>query len=136
MLNVSELSDTPLAIPHAAQSLWDELMSQPLLAVHELYQQLSAYEAELNDRRRQRDPDVDATLARELVVACRQLLDSLDGQTPDDTRHMVQAAVRYFIIEDDAEADLTSILGLDDDAEVVNAVLTRLGMVSYLVELQ
>jgi hypothetical protein len=40
---------------------------------------------------------------------------------------MVQAAVRYFLIEDDADGDLDSILGLDDDADVMNAVLRHLG---------
>ncbi len=133
---MSDESGHELAIPKAARPLWEELMQQPLMPLHDLYQQLSAYEKELNERRRSRDPDVDATLARELMVACRQLLDTLSEETPEDTRHMVQAAVRYFIIEDDAEASLNSILGLDDDAEVVNAVLTRLGYLDWLVELQ
>ena len=133
---MSESKHGELAIPTAARPLWDELMQQPLLPVHELYEQLSDYEAELAKRRRSRDPDVDATLARELVVACRRLLDTLSKQTPPHTQHMVQAAVRYFIIEDDAEADLDSILGLDDDAEVVNAVLQKLGYIDWMVEQQ
>jgi hypothetical protein len=45
----------------------------------------------------------------------------------------VQAAVRYLVIEDDATNDLGSILGLDDDAEVMNAVLRRLGRESWQV---
>lgn len=133
---MSDGSGHDLAIPNAAKPIWEDLMRQPLMPLHDLYQQLSAYEAELNQRRRSRDPDVDATLARELMVACRHLLDTLSEDTAEDTRHMVQAAVRYFIIEDDAEADLNSILGLDDDAEVVNAVLTHLGYLDWLVELQ
>ena len=56
-----------------------------------------------------------------------KLLSSVKDDTPDAERLAIQAAVRYFVLEDDAESDLNSVIGLDDDAEVVNAVLRHLG---------
>ena len=47
----------------------------------------------------------------------------------------VQAATQYFIDADDAAPDLESILGFDDDAEVVNAVCRHLGCPGLQVEL-
>jgi len=69
---------------------------------------------------------VDLPGANALARQCNQLLDSWDGLlTPD--RHLASAAVRYFTRWDDLENDL-DIGGLDDDKQIVNAVLTYLGM--------
>ena len=42
--------------------------------------------------------------------------------------------MRYFLREDDGDADLDSVLGFDDDAEVMNAVVTHLGHGEWLIE--
>ena len=39
------------------------------------------------------------------------------------TRAAIVGALRYFVIEEDAEGDLDSLLGFDDDAEVANYVI-------------
>jgi uncharacterized membrane protein YkvA (DUF1232 family) len=69
-----------------------------------------------------------------LADASMKLLTTLKDDTPEERRAAIQAAVRYFVIEDDADSDLDSILGLDDDAEVLNAVLKHLGHDDWLVE--
>jgi hypothetical protein len=120
-------------IPAAAKPLWDRLIDEELVPVHDLFRQVREYQAALSQRTSWRaagsegSGDIDPTLARALVDASQRLLGTLTEDTPDGTRRLVQAAVRYFIIEDDADGDLDSILGLDDDAEVMNAVLRHLG---------
>ncbi len=44
----------------------------------------------------------------------------------DEQKRLVVGAARYFIDSQDAEGDLTSILGCEDDAEVLNYVVKQL----------
>lgn len=121
-------------IPEAAQPLWTRLLDEKLVPVHELFRQIRDYQQTIAQRSHWRDADVDPKLAGALADASLKLLSTLNEATPDTTRRLVQAAVRYFVIEDDADSDLDSILGLDDDAEVLNAVLRHLGHDGWVVE--
>ena len=123
-------------IPDAAKELWGNLVAEDLRPVHELFKEVREYQQALAKRSQWHDDDVDPALARGLAEASLRLLGTLSDDTPETTRHLIQAAVRYFVIEDDADSDLDSILGLDDDAEVVNAVLRHLGRESWLVQVQ
>jgi uncharacterized membrane protein YkvA (DUF1232 family) len=122
-------------IPGAAKALWSDLVSEELRPVHELFKEVRAYQTALSQRSQWSDEDFDPQLARSLVDASLKLLGTLKDETPETTRRLVQAAVRYFVIEDDADGDLDSILGLDDDAEVMNAVLRRLGYADWVVQI-
>lgn len=121
-------------IPEAARPLWTRLMGEPLVPVHELFKQVRDYQQTIAERSQWRDADVDPTLANALIDASLKLLGTLNANSPEPTRRLIQAAVRYFVIEDDADGDLDSILGLDDDAEVVNAVLRHLGHERWTVD--
>ena len=121
-------------IPEAAQPLWKRLLDEPLVPVHELFKQVRDYQQTIAQRSQWRDADVDPKLANALVDASLKLLSTLNASSPESTRQLIQAAVRYFVIEDDADSDLDSILGLDDDAEVINAVLAHLGHEGWMVE--
>jgi hypothetical protein len=68
---------------------------------------------------------VDLPLARELAARSRALLALRD--LPPQERRIVQAAIRYFIIADDAEGD-SGIGGLDNDDTVMTAVMDHLGV--------
>jgi hypothetical protein len=120
-------------IPAAARELWVQLCGEELRPVHELFREVRAYQQALAKRSHWHDDDFDPQLARGLADASLKLLGTLNEDTPEPTRRLVQAAVRYFVIEDDADSDLDSILGLDDDAEVLNAVLRRLGYQDWIV---
>jgi hypothetical protein len=121
-------------IPDSAKELWTRLVGEEPRPVHELFRDVRAYQHKIKERSQWRDADVDPTLANALVEASLKLLATLNESSPEATRRLVQAAVRYFLIEEDADSDLDSILGLDDDAEVLNAVLRHLGHDSWLVE--
>jgi hypothetical protein len=122
-------------IPAAARVLWKQLCAEELRPVHELFKEVRAYQQALAKRSTWQDDDFDPQLARSLADASLKLLGTLNEDTPEPTRRLVQAAVRYFVIEDDADSDLDSILGLDDDAEVVNAVLRHLGYQDWIVNI-
>jgi uncharacterized membrane protein YkvA (DUF1232 family) len=128
-----ELGDLE-GIPDAARPLWTQLVAEDLKPVHELFADVRTYQKALAQRSEWRDDDVDPALANGLAEATIKLLGTLGDETPERTRRMVQAAVRYFVIEHDADGDMDSILGLDDDADVVNAVLRALGHQGWQVQ--
>ena len=128
-----ELADLE-GIPQAARPLWTKLVQEDLRPVHELFNDVRGYQQTLAQRAEWRDDDVDPALANGLAESSLRLLSTLDDGTPERTRRMIQAAVRYFVIEEDADNDVGSILGLDDDAEVLNAVLRALGYERWVVE--
>ncbi|MCA9569984.1 MAG: hypothetical protein KC656_19200 [Myxococcales bacterium] len=74
-----------------------------------------------------RSGSVDLWLIGHLERSCARLLDAWPGLSDDD-RHLVQAAVRYFVWQEDEEDDFSSVVGLDDDLEVVEHVAGRLGI--------
>jgi uncharacterized membrane protein YkvA (DUF1232 family) len=80
------------------------------------------------------DPFVDLARATQVADACLALLDALPT-LPDDHRSWVAAACLYFVDEDDEEDDFASIVGFDDDAEVVTYVADRLGLPHLKIDL-
>lgn len=121
-------------IPDDSKELWTRLIGEDIRPVHELVKEVKTYQQAIAQRSTVRNADIDPALANALVDASMKLLTTIKDSMPRERRLAIQAAVRYFVIEDDAEGDLDSILGLDDDAEVLNAVLKHLGHDDWLVE--
>jgi hypothetical protein len=69
---------------------------------------------------------VDLPGAHALAEKCTLLL-NLWETLPVSDRHLAHAAICYFVSWDDIENDL-DIGGLDDDTQIMNAVLTYLGL--------
>ena len=65
---------------------------------------------------------LDFELATDLASWSERLLDEIDDDMPDENARLVQAAVRYFVNSEDADGDTDSLIGLDDDGEVLEAV--------------
>jgi hypothetical protein len=76
---------------------------------------------------------LDVRLAERLALTCNQLLECCDRSDAGQVA-LVVAAVRYFLDPNDAEADCESLLGFDDDAQVVNYVIRRTGLPVELVK--
>lgn len=134
MADDDDVGELP-GIPDAARELWRKLVTQPLVPVAELEGELRAYQQSLA-RSAQWSDDVDPVLARSLGKTCVKLLSTVSDGTPAAERQLIQAAVRYFILEDDAESDFDSVIGLDDDVEVLNAVLKHLGRSDWTVQVR
>ena len=132
--NMSDLADLE-GIPDASREFWKKLVVEDLRPVHELFAEVKQYQQAIAQRSTVQNAEVDPTLANDLSAASLRLLGTLTEGTPERTRRLIQAAVRYFVLEEDADSDLDSILGLDDDGEVMNAVLRVLGHDDWLVDI-
>lgn len=76
---------------------------------------------------------LDLGLAERLAVSAGALLDHTQG-TEGELARLVQAAVRYFVLEEEDE-EITGVLGFDDDVQVMNAVCRAAGRPDLVIEL-
>lgn len=74
-------------------------------------------------------------LAECIGVSCFVLLNTLRPDTPEESRRLIQVACRYFVETEDGEGDLESVFGFDDDAEVLNAVVMKVGRSDLVVSI-
>jgi uncharacterized membrane protein YkvA (DUF1232 family) len=101
--------------------------AEPLFSCYALKEKVSNYLAELEENQAEYE-FLDLPLARRIASQCHALLDTLNPQSSDDRKRLIQVAVIYFIEDDDAEGDTTSPIGFDDDAEVVELIARELGL--------
>ncbi len=120
-------------IPPEAQPLFDAHYDAPLVSAEVLREELAAYARHIAERT-SADDVIDASVGEALARSCQALIDLTETDDRLGTRRLVQAAVRYFIDEDDVEPDRDSLFGLDDDAAVCNAVARHLGREDLVVE--
>ena len=113
-------------IPHESQALLDRLHDAPLIPPAELRTELRAYVGRITSTTPANEM-LDATLCEAIARCCEGLLDMLEKDADAATHRLVQAAVRYFVIEEDIEPDRETLWGLDDDAVVCGAVASHLG---------
>jgi len=118
--------ELPAGIPSDAHALMTRLLAEDPRPADWLRQQLRTHLATVRDAA-EINPHLEPRLALRLVQVCEALLDEAASQGTEEARRLVQAAVRYFIEDDDGEHDLTSVVGLIDDAEICNAVARALG---------
>ena len=116
----------PSGIPADARDLVTSLLAEELRPVDALRSELDAHLDAIKAAQASNEY-VDVSLALRLTDVSRALLDEAEAKDTDDARRLAQAAVRYFILDEDGENDLTSVHGLVDDAEVCNAVARALG---------
>jgi uncharacterized membrane protein YkvA (DUF1232 family) len=109
------------------------LLDEPLVSADELRREIAEYVAAVHARA-QREEFVDVRLVDRVGDACLGLLSAIGDEAPPESRRLVQAAIRYFILESDADSDFSSVVGFDDDAEVVNAVARYLQRTDLVVE--
>ena len=112
----------------------DHLAGQPALDVATLRRELSAWFGAVNAAAI-RQSFFDFQLAERLHDAAGALLDDVArGAFDDAQRALVQAGVRYLAAADDVDHDLESMLGLEDDAEVLAHVARAVGRPELVVE--
>ena len=114
------------ALPQSTSDLLEGLLAEDLIPARELRAQIPTYidELELSTRKHE---FLDIGLAKKVAGQCLGLLDGIDIDTSEETRSLIQAAVRYFILDDDADSDKESLIGFDDDARVVELVAREIG---------
>ena len=114
----------------------DEARDVPL---HDLYRDAIDHLA-VAHRAHRSDPLVNVALAEALADVIRRLADAWDTghfrpqvTTEYDTGYWLRGAIRYFSQVDDEEPDLSSPLGFEDDAEVLNACLRLAGLDAWCI---
>lgn len=112
-------------LPPELATEYERCVSKDLRSATVLRMEVDEYVTELRDRRAQ-DAFLDLSTAERVAIGCHGLLARL-GDVGSEAEHgAVQAAVAYFILEDDAEED-SSVIGFDDDLQVVDATFHALG---------
>lgn len=118
-------------IPAEARRLWGELQEEPLKDADALRADVLDYAKVIRERASERE-FCDTSTAGKLVEVALDLLDLMAAMSHEE-RRWCQAAIRYFVIEQDGEEDFSSVTGFDDDAEVMNAVLRRIGRTDWII---
>ncbi|TNF26767.1 MAG: hypothetical protein EP329_20680 [Deltaproteobacteria bacterium] len=104
------------------------LLDEDLIPVESLPHIVESYRRVIHEAYR-RTRRVNLDLGNKIADALQSLLRSINEKTGEQNLRIIQAAVRFFVIQDDGMGghDLASADGLDDDAAIVNAVLRYFG---------
>ena len=130
MIGAQALVDLPF--PAATRPLVERLAAEPLVDPSVLREDVRAYQSAITDEAT-RNVLLDASLALDIGDGCLELLDLAAAGAPPDLQRLVQVAVRYFVLDDDGDADMASFLGFEDDAQVFNIVARFLGREDLIV---
>jgi uncharacterized membrane protein YkvA (DUF1232 family) len=112
--------------PEAVAIVFKRLIRAPRRSRQEMRRRVSSYIVGIEARAREVDY-IDVELAQSIANKCHRLIDTLNANFAEEHRCLVQAAVLYFVTDEDAEGDTTSLIGFDDDRLVVDVVLQELG---------
>lgn len=100
----------------------DDLQNASLADLH-----LSATQhVELARQMHAKNPFVNARFAEAIGRAIDSVVTEWD-HFPQDTQYWFKGAIQYFVHSADGEPDFGSVIGFDDDAEVLNACLQLAG---------
>lgn len=108
------------------------VFAAPASRPQELAARLAAHGQEIAEAAA-RNEFLDTRAAGVIAHALTAALDDWDRLAPAQME-VLQAAVGYFVLREDAEDDLDSVLGFEDDVAVVNACLRFLGRESLSIE--
>lgn len=126
----------PLQLPQLSPRLESALeplcMAVPAAEVARLSACVAGHLQVIKEALRQNE-FLDLELAEAVTNALLALLADY-AQCPADHQALIAGACRYFVRMDDIKPDTASILGLDDDAEVLNYVLETIGRTDLKVE--
>lgn len=114
------MNTLPASLPEETKELYSKSLSQPLKTRSDLSDMVQSQLSSL--KAKDQDGVADLTLAEEIAAGLLKLI----AESSDADLAHVQAACSYFTSDEDVLSDLDSIAGLDDDAQVYNAVCAHL----------
>jgi len=124
----------PHGLPHNVRALFDEAVARDLADPGRLRDLVRNHLAAA--RTAAADSGlIDMELAARIGDGCLALLGGWED-LPESHRRLVQGACFYFAESDDDEDDFESVIGFEDDAEVLNHVASRLGRDDLIIELE
>ncbi len=113
----------PPRVAVIVERLFRERRSSPI----ELHRMVSDYRNALEGAARS-GRYIDVILATEVANLLHRLIDTITVPVPPEHHRLVQAAVRYFVTEQDAESDQDSLIGFEDDRLVAATVAAEVGV--------
>lgn len=117
------------------RSIVEQLAGEVLVSVKVLTDELQQYVEEI-DTHSSNEEFFDDGTAKRIAALCWKLLDALPAE-PDERQHrLTQLAINYFVLAEDAQDDNHSMVGFEDDLQVVTAVIQELGLSHLLEEVQ
>jgi hypothetical protein len=130
---MSQILQMP-GVPESSKQLLLRLLQEDLLPVRPLQTVIESYRKVIHEMAR-KNGKVNARLGDQIADALQELLARVNDRTGVDNQSIIQAAVRYFIIQNDGSGhDLETVDGLHDDARVVNAVLRYFGRDDLMIK--
>jgi hypothetical protein len=123
---MSQILQMP-GVPESSKQLLLRLLQEDLIPVPALKAVVETYRRVIHEAER-KNGRANGELGDEIARALQVMLGRVNESTGNDNLQILQAAVRYFVIQNDGSGnDLESEDGLFDDARVVNAVLHYFG---------
>lgn len=114
-------------VPENSKQMLLRLLQEDLIPVHALQAVIESYRKVIHETAR-KNGRANTRVGDQIADALQALLARINERTGPDNHSIIQAAVRYFVIQNDGTShDLEAIDGLNDDARVVNAVLRYFG---------
>jgi hypothetical protein len=117
-------------MPAEYRDRFEVLLGRPAVEVAALQAELAEYVTAVQQLEAL-SATIDLATAERIVAALDALLREHDRYGTEAGR-LVQAAVEYFVREEDDE-EITGVLGFDDDIQVINAVLRAVGRPDLLL---
>ena len=115
------------ALPPRVGLIVERLARERLSSPIELHRMVSDYRNGLEAAARS-GRYLDVILATEVANLLHRLIDTIAVPVPPEQHRLVQAAVRYFVTEEDAESDQDSLIGFEDDRLVAASVAAEVGV--------
>ena len=104
----------------------DRLRGEDLIPFNVLTTKLASYTNKLEEQA-QHTEFFDLDTANRTAELCHKLLSALPAEPDSAQLRLAQLAIDYFVLAEDAEDDNDSLIGFDDDLQVVAAVIEELG---------
>ena len=135
---MSDLFDSPVgrvfaASPPEISRILRRYLDEELLPLANLRDQIAAYLENLRQLSLEHE-FIDLELATTIAARFHELLDEVTAETSSEKRRLIQAAAKYFMLEQDADGDTTSPIGFDDDTLVFNLVAREMGRDDLVIE--
>lgn len=123
-ISISRIVDD---LSQPVELVFRRMLREPRRSREELRRLVAQHLVRLESAARE-DDFIDAPMAGHIAHLCHRLIDTIAPPVAEDHRRVVQAAALYFALADDVEGDTISLIGLDDDRQVVTAVCDELGL--------
>ena len=107
------------------RGILDRLSEEALVPLSVLAGELAAYTNEL-ERQAKSIEFYDLRTAKRAATLCHKLLAALPAEPNAQQHRLVQLAIGYFVLAEDAQDDNYSLVGFDDDLKVIEAVMAEL----------